>query len=121
MGPFKCYVTQWRWGGVSFPGKKHYGGVQFNVISVMMGWVGVKFPGKKRYITLEWPQCGDWPLVRGIGIKVNSFTVRISVRPNKCFRGKKPQNECKSRVFSGSRTTRRQPERGQLRSFTARD
>ena len=33
--------------GVSFPGKKRYEGVQFNVISVTRGWVGVKFPGKK--------------------------------------------------------------------------
>ena len=42
-------------GGVSFPGKKHYEGVRFNVVSVTRGWVGVKFPGKKRYVTLEWP------------------------------------------------------------------
>ena len=41
--------------GVSFPGKKRYGCVRFNVISVTRGWVGVKFPGKKRYVTLEWP------------------------------------------------------------------
>ena len=43
-------------GGVSFPGKKRYEGVRFNVISITRGWVGVKFPGKKRYVTLEWPQ-----------------------------------------------------------------
>ena len=43
-------------GGVSFPGKKRYEGVRFNVISVTRGWVGVKFPGKKCYITLEWPR-----------------------------------------------------------------
>ena len=42
-------------GGVSFPGKKRYEGVRFNVISVTRGWVGVKFPGKKHYVTLEWP------------------------------------------------------------------
>ena len=54
MGPFKCYVTPWG-GGVSFPRKKRYEGVRFNVISVTRGWVGVKFPGKKRYVTLEWP------------------------------------------------------------------
>ena len=42
-------------GGVSFPGKKRYKGVRFNVISVTRGWVGVKFPGKKRYITHECP------------------------------------------------------------------
>ena len=42
-------------GGVSFPGKKHYEGVRFNVISVTRGWVAAKFPGKKRYVTLEWP------------------------------------------------------------------
>ena len=41
--------------GVSFPGKKRYGGVRFNVISITRGWVGVIFPGKKRYITHEWP------------------------------------------------------------------
>ena len=40
-------------GGVTFSGKKHYGGVRFNVISVTRGWVGVQFPGKKRYVTLE--------------------------------------------------------------------
>ena len=42
-------------GGVSFPEKKRYEGVRFNVISVTRGWVGVKFPGQKRYVTLEWP------------------------------------------------------------------
>ena len=42
-------------GGVSFPEKKRYEGVMFNVISVMRGWVRVKFPGKKRYVPLEWP------------------------------------------------------------------
>ena len=33
----------------SFPGKKHYEGVRFNVICVTRGWVGpwgVKFTGK---------------------------------------------------------------------------
>ena len=54
--PFNCYVTPWG-GGVSFPGKKRYEGVRFNVISVTMGWVGVKFPEKQRYVTLEWPPC----------------------------------------------------------------
>ena len=53
--PFKCCVTRMGGGGVSFPGKKRYEGVRFNVISVTRGWVGVKFPGKKRYVTLEWP------------------------------------------------------------------
>ena len=43
------------WMGVKFPGKKRYDGVRFNVISITRGWVGVKFPGKKRYVTLEWP------------------------------------------------------------------
>ena len=33
-------------GGVSFPGKKRYEGVNFNVISITRGSVGVKFPGK---------------------------------------------------------------------------
>ena len=46
-------------GGVSFPGKKRYEGVRFNVISVTRGWVGVKFPGKKCYVTLEWPHTGQ--------------------------------------------------------------
>ena len=41
-------------GGVSFPGKKHYEGVRFNVISITRGWMGVKFPGKRCYVTLEW-------------------------------------------------------------------
>ena len=52
-GPFKCYITQW--GRVSFPEKKRYEGVRFNVISVTRGWVGVQFPEKKHYVTLEWP------------------------------------------------------------------
>ena len=36
------------WWGVSFPRKKRYEGVRFNVISVTRGWValGIKFPGK---------------------------------------------------------------------------
>ena len=41
--------------GVSFPEKKRYEGVRFNVISVTRGWMGVKFPGRKRYVTLECP------------------------------------------------------------------
>ena len=45
---------------VSFPKKKHYEGVQFNVTSVTRWWVGVKFPGKKRYVTLEWPHTGEY-------------------------------------------------------------
>ena len=57
MGPFKCYVTQLGWVGVSFPVRKRYGGVWFNVTSITRGWVGVKFPGKKHYVTLEWPLC----------------------------------------------------------------
>ena len=36
-GLFKCYVMSW---GVSFPGKKRYEGVRFNVISLTRGWVG---------------------------------------------------------------------------------
>ena len=54
IGPFKCFVIQWR--DVRIPGKKRYEGVRFNVICVTKGWVGVKFPGKKRYVTLAWPQ-----------------------------------------------------------------
>ena len=39
-GPFKSYINQWGLGGgVTFPGNQCYEGVQFNVISVMMGWV----------------------------------------------------------------------------------
>ena len=42
MRPFKCYLTPWGLGGgVSFPGKKRYEGVRFNVISITRGWVGV--------------------------------------------------------------------------------
>ena len=41
-------------GGVSFPGKRHYEGIRFNIISVTRGWVEVKFPGEKHYVTLEW-------------------------------------------------------------------
>ena len=63
MGPFKCYVTQLGVGGVSFPGKKRYEGVRFNVISVTRGWVGVKFPGKKCYVTFEWPLRDDMAVV----------------------------------------------------------
>ena len=40
--------------GISFPGKKRYEGVRFNVISVTREWVGIQFSGKKRYVTLEW-------------------------------------------------------------------
>ena len=43
-GPFKCYITQWGGGGVSFPRKKLYEGVRFNIISVTRAWV--KFPEK---------------------------------------------------------------------------
>ena len=47
-GPFKCYVMPWGVGVVSFPGKKRYKCVRFNVISITRGWVGgVKFPEKK--------------------------------------------------------------------------
>ena len=59
---FKCYV-----GVVSFPRKKRYEGVRFNVISVMR--VGVKCPGKKRYVTLE------WPLTLALG--VSSFRLQL--------------------------------------------
>ena len=45
-------------GCASFPGKKRYEGVRFNVISVTRGWVGFKFPGKMRYVTLECPLIG---------------------------------------------------------------
>ena len=61
-GPFKCYVSNAvECGGDSFPGKKRYKGVQFNVFSVLTGWLGVKFPGEKRYVTvtLEWPPMFD--------------------------------------------------------------
>ena len=47
IGPFKCYVTQMRWEGVKFSGKKRYEGVSFNVISVTRGWVVVQFLRKK--------------------------------------------------------------------------
>ena len=40
---------------VKFPGKKHYKGVMFNVISVTRGWVAVHLPEKMRYVTLERP------------------------------------------------------------------
>ena len=63
IGQFKYYLhiqgaiqvlrTQWGWVGVSFPGKKRYQGVRFNVISITRGW-GSNFQEKKRYITLEW-------------------------------------------------------------------
>ena len=53
LGAFKSYLMPWGGvGGVSFPEKKRYEGVRFNVISVTRGWVGVKFPGKKRYVTV---------------------------------------------------------------------
>ena len=32
--------------GVNFSGKKRYGGVRFNVISVTKEWVGVQIPEK---------------------------------------------------------------------------
>ena len=39
----------------SFPEKKRYEGIKFNIISVTRGLVGVQYPGKKRYVTLECP------------------------------------------------------------------
>ena len=41
--------------GVIFPGRKHYEGVRFNIISVMMGVCGCHVSRKKHYATLEWP------------------------------------------------------------------
>ena len=63
-------------GGVSFPEKKRYKGVRFNVISFARGWVGVKFPGKKRYVTLEWPlmDCIMKFLIRNAYLPVTIFT-----------------------------------------------
>ena len=53
LEPFKCYV-----GGISFPEKKRFEGVRFNVNTLLAlrggGW-GSKTRGKKRYVTLEWP------------------------------------------------------------------
>ena len=44
-------------GGVSFPGKKHYVGVEFNVIRCYegggVGWGQIV--SKKCYVTREWP------------------------------------------------------------------
>ena len=54
-GPFKCYVTQWGWVGVSFPEKKHYEGVRFNVISVARGGSGSNFQGKSVTLHLSSP------------------------------------------------------------------
>ena len=44
-------------GGVSFPGKKHYEGVRFNisVTTVTRGVGGGQITRKTRYVTLEWP------------------------------------------------------------------
>ena len=36
-GPFACYIMQMGVRGVKFSGKKHYGGVWFNVISITRG------------------------------------------------------------------------------------
>ena len=55
LRPFKCSIRQWGWGCVTFPGKKRYKAVRFNVISVTNWWVCVNFPEKKRCVTLEWP------------------------------------------------------------------
>ena len=57
-GPFKCYVTPWEVGGVSFPGKKRYEGVRFNVICITRGWVGSNSLENSAYVTLEWPHGG---------------------------------------------------------------
>ena len=54
MGPFHCYIIQWRGKGVSNFQKKGYEGERFNVISVTKWW-SVQFPGKKHYVRLEWP------------------------------------------------------------------
>ena len=51
-----CHVTQMGWGGgCQIYRKKHYEGVRFNVISVMMVGGGL-ISRKKHYVTLEWPQ-----------------------------------------------------------------
>ena len=66
-GHSSVIYCRWGWRGVKFFGKKRYGGVRFNVISVTRGWV--QFPGKKRYVTLEWPpNCA-----RHIPSTLNSF------------------------------------------------
>ena len=46
MGAIQVLRNTMGVGGVSFPGKKRYEGVTFNVINVTTGWVEVKFPGK---------------------------------------------------------------------------
>ena len=74
-------------GGVSFPGKKRYERVRFNVISVTRGWVGVKFPGKKRYVTLEWPLTRLGPYCIKLGSRPfwkyeNRQTVMVRIRHN---------------------------------------
>ena len=65
------------WVGLSFPGKKRYEGVQFNVISVTKGWVGVKFPGKKHYITLEWPHTDSFKQRSSQKLSSNNDTVYL--------------------------------------------
>ena len=53
-GPFKCHVTQLGV-GVGFPGKKRYGGVRFNVISVTRVGSNSQEKSVIIYVTLEWP------------------------------------------------------------------
>ena len=90
MGPLKCYVTQLGGGGVSFPEKKRYKGVRFNVIIVTRGWVGVTFPEKNPYVTLEWPLWYDhdchlisvlFHLQMCLGRSVACHEVSISTEP----------------------------------------
>ena len=89
MGPFKCYVTQMRWGwGVKFFGKKHYEGERFNVISVTRGWMGVQFLGKKHYVTLEWGAylCFPVPMFPGTDVP-RTYVPRCLCSPVPMFPG----------------------------------
>ena len=57
-GALKCYVsTVGGMRGVSFPRRKHYEDVRFNVISSTRGGGGCQISRKKRYVTLELLLC----------------------------------------------------------------
>ena len=72
-------------GSVSFPRKKSYEGVRFNVISFTKGWVEVKFPGKKHYVTLEWPPRVNIRSEYSPQIPSNLDDISLSLRLNPHF------------------------------------
>ena len=61
--PAVYQLTLHGWRVSTFPEKKHYKDVWFNVISIMRGVGGVKLLQKKCYATSEWKLDSTHPLV----------------------------------------------------------